>query len=278
MNVGTVFLGPAAIAGLAWLLSFRLWRRKTIRESGHWGGAVAMGAGTITGYVFLLGTPLPIPDDAMDWLPHIALLTTIVGLSQRWWGSKLYTSVPVLFVLSAVVLSLQFRNKIRLDWQGAEIALWLAGLSTAFAISAWNLEQLADRRTGASMPLAMLVWCAAGSVLLMLSGSTLLGQLMGAMAAVFAGAVLLSWWNKGFTLTRGAMSVLAILYGSLLAQGYFYAETPAASAMVAAAAPFALWYGERRKIFYSSPSKAALKRAVYIAVPMSVALALAAFL
>ncbi len=278
MNIGTVFLGPAAIAGFIWLVSFRLWRRKTIRESGHWGGAVAIGAGCIAGYVFLLGAPPLMPDDAIDWLPHVAFIIMLAGLGQRWWGGKPFTFVPVLFILSATVFSIQFQNRIRFDWQGTEIVFWLAGLSAATALCAWNLERLADRRAGASMSLAMLVWCASGSVLLMLSGSILLGRLMGALAAVSGTAVLLSWWNKGFTLTQGAMPVLAVLYGSLLAQGYFYAETPAASAVLAGAAPFALWYGERRKIFYSPPYKAAVKRMLYIAVPMGIALAMAAFL
>ncbi|PCJ61001.1 MAG: hypothetical protein COA73_07855 [Candidatus Hydrogenedentota bacterium] len=277
MNIGGAVFGPAIVAGLIWLAVFRLWRRKSIHDKGHWGGALALGTGIIAGYIALLGVPPLKPSQAVDWLPYMSAVAVIGGVGQPWWGRKWFTFIPVLFLLAAIVLSIQLQNKIRYSWDGIEIAIWIGGLAGAVSLVGWNLERVADRRTGVSMPLAMWTWCAMGSVLLVLSGSALLGQIMGGLAAVFGAAVVLAWWNKGFTLTQGAMSVLALLYGSLLAQGYFYAETPMVSAVLAAGAPLVLWYGERRKVFYSAPFKAALWRMLYIAVPMGIALLVAGY-
>lgn len=213
----------------------------------------------------------------MDWVPHVAVLAMIPSVFQRFWGGKVYTFIPVVAVTATFSIWMQSINKIRYRWETSEAFMWIIGLGIAIGGMAWYLEILARRRNGASMPASMFVYSLMSCVLLVFSGSELLAQLMGALSAVFAVAVILSWWNPLFTLTQGAMTVFAIVFYGLIMQGYWYGEMPLTSALIVVFSPWCIWYGETRKVFYMKPHKAVLWRMGLVAVPMGFALLIAAY-
>ena len=107
------------------------------------------------------------------------------------------------------------------------------------------------------------------------SGSALLAQLSGALAAVFGAAVVLAWWAPGLSLASGTLTVFVPVYAGLLIQAYFYSELPIWSAILMYLAPFALWLGEKRSVYYRTPWKAALARLLMIGAPLGVAVGIA---
>jgi len=272
MNTGSALLGPAVFAALAWFISFRLWRRKRIHETGTWGGALAVGGGFIVGYVALVGLPQLKPEGAFDWLPLIALIAMIPSVFHQFWGDKIYKFVPVVAVIATLTVWLQAFTRIRYRWQPSEAMLWIGGAGIFIAIVAWNLEVLSRRRQGASMPAALLIYSVLASIILRVAGSGLLANQMAALAACMIVALIFSWWNPQFALSQGALTVFSILFFGLILQGYWYAEMRTVSLFVTISAPFFLWYGESRKIFYMKPSKAVLWRMGLVAVPMFLAL------
>jgi hypothetical protein len=277
MNVGNAVVGPALAAGIIWLIAFRLWRRKQVHGKGVWGGPVALAVGFLVGYVALLGMPPLKPENALDWLPVVAIIAPIPSLFQRLWGEKIYTFIPVAGITSILTVWIQSLNRIRYLWQPSEAFMWITGLGIGISLLAWNIERLSDRRKGASMPASIFVYAVMCSVVLFFSGSDLLGQLMGAVASVLGTAVILSWWSPQFTLSRGGWTVFSILFYGLILQGYWDFEMPLTSTLLVIISPLCLWYGESRKIFYMRPYKAVLWRMGMIVVPMSLALLIAGF-
>ena len=269
---------PALLAGLCFLISWRLWRRRTLAKDGHWGGAAAVTLGYFAGHVLLASWPPIPPAKAVDWLAYLALAGGAAGLTQRHWGKRWYTAWPVMLLLSCLFAAVLMRSYIQHTWSRNEGILWISGLGVAAAVL-WNtLERLASKRTGASLPMSLWLICAASSSAFVFSGSGLLGQLAGALAAVFGAAVILAWWAPGLSLASGTLTVFVPVYAGLLIQAYFYSELPVWSAILLYLAPFALWFGERRRVYYMTPRKAALVRLLIIGAPLGIAVAIAWYL
>jgi hypothetical protein len=103
----------------------------------------------------------------------------------------------------------------------------------------------------------------------MLSGSMVLGQFAAVLAAALFGGLLFT--VRKVTLGRAIVPVFVLLLGALLVCGYFFAELPAASAVILGVAPILALVPVGR------PSKllAFGMRAALVSVPVIVALVLA---
>lgn len=269
---------PAALAGFCFLISWRAWRRRTLARDGHWGGAAAVALGYFAGHVLLASWPPIPPSKAVDWLAYLALAGGAAGLTQRYWGKRWYAAWPLMLLLGCLFAAVLLRSYIQHTWGRLEGILWISGLGVATAVL-WNtLERLASKRTGASLPLSLWLICAASSTAFVFSGSGLLGQLAGALAAVFGAAVVLAWWAPGLSLASGTFAAFVPVYAGLLIQAYFYSELPFLSAVLLYLAPFALCIGERRSIYYMRPWKAALKRLLIVGAPLAIAVGIAWYL
>ena len=263
---------PAILAGICFLVSWRAWSRRTLAEHGHWGGAAAVVLGYFSGHVLLASWPPIPPAKAVDWLPYLALIAGAAGVAQRYWGSRWYAAWPVRLLLGCLFAGVLLNSYLLNTWDRVEGILWIAGLGVGTAVL-WNtLERLSAKRTGASLPLSLLLFCSASSVAFVFSGSGLLGQLTGVLAAVFGAAVVLAWWAPGLSLASGTLTVFVPVYAGLLIQAYFYSELPFWSAVLMYLAPFALWFGEERRVYYMTPWKAALARLAMIGAPLGIAL------
>lgn len=278
MPVYAPVLVPAILAGLCLLISWHAWRRRTLAQEGHWGGAAAVALGYFAGHVLLTSWPPIPPAKAVDWLAYLALAAGAAGLTQRHWGKHWYAAWPLMLLLGCLFAALLLRSYLEYNWGRREGMLWIIGLGIATAVL-WNtLERLATKRTGASLPLSLWLICAAASAAFVLSGSGLLGQLAVTLAAVFGAAVVLAWWAPGLSLASGTLTAFVPIYAGLLIQAYFYSELPIWSAILLYLAPFALWFGERRRIYFMKPWKAALARLLTIGAPLALAAAIAWYL
>lgn len=265
-------LVPAAIAFLCLLISWRAWRRRRLAEEGHWGGAAALTLGFLSAYFILVSWPAMPPKKAMDWMPYLVLIAGVAGVTQRKWGKRWYARFSLNLLLGGLFAGVVLRSYLQNTWERDEGILWIAGLAAATTLLRNTLERLATKRRGASLPLSLWLFCAATSVAYTMSGSALLGQLTGALAAVFGAAIVLAWWAPGLSLAAGALTVFAPVYVGLLIQAHFYSELPLLSAVLLYLTPFCLWLGEARRVYYMKPWKAALTRLAIIVGPLCVAL------
>ncbi len=268
---------PAVLAGFCFLISWRAWRRRTLAKDGHWGGAAAVALGYFAGHVLLASWPPIPPAKAIDWLAYLALAAGAAGLTQRYWGKRWYAAWPVTLLLGCLFAAVLLRSYLQNTWDRLEGILWIGGLGVAIALL-WNtVERLASKRTGASLPLSLWLICTASSAAFLFSGSGLLGQLAGALAAVFGAAVVLAWWAPGISLASGTLTAFVPVYAGLLIQAYFYSELPFWSAALLYLAPFALCIGEQRRVYYMTPWKAALVRLLIIGAPLGIAVGIASY-
>jgi len=277
MTVYAPIFVPAILAGICLVVSWRAWRRKSLAKNGHWGGAAAVVLGYFAGHVLLASWPPIPPAKAVDWLPYLALIAGGAGLAQRYWGHRWYAAWPVRLLIACLFAGVLLRSYLQYNWGRVEGLLWIGGLGIAIAVL-WNtLERLSAKRTGASLPLSLCLFCAASSAAFFLSGSALLGQLSGVLAAVFGAAVVLAWWAPGLSLASGTLAVFVPVYSGLLIQAYFYSELPFWSAILLYLAPFALCFGETRRVYYMTPWKAALVRLLMIGAPLGIALGIVSY-
>ena len=275
MNIMAAILVPAVVAGITWVISWRMWRRRSLAPRGHWGGAVGIGLGFVSANMVLVSWPPFPPNTAAQWLVYLAVAASALALYE----GKLRRSPAWLwrfrFALSAVFMLILLRSMIMYTWTDPQALFWIAIIIPTTA-SVWKyLDDLAKRRTGAALPMSLWLVCAVAGVCLLVSGSALLGQLAGALAAMLGAAVLLGLWARGFTLSGGGISVFVLLYAGLLWQGCFYSELPIASGGLLFVAPLAAWVGEMQAIARLSPKKAALARLTATAIPLAIAAALA---
>jgi len=275
MKLFSPILIPAVIAGVCWLISWRLWNRRHLASRGHWGGALALALGYAAGYRTLMGWP-PFPaNTAVQWLVYLALLAGAVALAEPLWRKKSWLRFAVWLGLGALTAWLQFQALVEHTWTTSQAIQWIGGLALATAALCAALDALAERRAGASLPLAFWLTAAVTSGVLLLTKSALLGQLAGSLAGIFGAAAVLAWWAPGIRLSRGAMTVFGLLFVALLSQGHLYSELSLLGAALLYLAPFAAWLGEVGLVKGLRPSRAVLVRMVLVAIPLAVALLIA---
>jgi len=126
------------------------------------------------------------------------------------------------------------------SWGGLEGVLWITGLGTAAFVLALVLEHAAGRGSGFAMPLQLTLLATGSSILLVLSGSVLLGQLAGILAASLGAFLVLAFFFPSLSLAGGTMTVFSIQLAGLWMLGYFYAELTATIALILFLAPLAV--------------------------------------
>jgi len=225
-------LPAAAVSGgvllAAWLFK---WRTRA------WPAAVALGAGYATSHALIRGAPEALPADATQLLFHFALAGALLGVVEAKlpvaarWGARA--------VLAAVVPWLLLRGLAEHTWESTlEAALWYAGLGFGlFAV--WSvLEWRAGKLVGPAQPLVFCLVAGGGALALAEGRSGMLGQMAGALAAALGPLVLLALLEPRRS-ARGAIPVFVLLLAALAMSGHFFAELPAASALLLLVAPLA---------------------------------------
>ena len=262
---------PAAIAAMmvaGGVCGFALfWGKERARGSL---APLGMGLAYMAGHLVITGwTPFP-PADTTNWLPYFALAAAVLGALCAARPIAPWARVAIFALISMGALRLLLKPKFQYGWSPGEGWLWVAGLTCAMVLLASILDMLVRRpETAVEMPVFLLIVSAGVAGTLMLSGSMLLGQFAVVLTTAFFGALLFT--ARKVPLGRGIVPVFSLLVSALLASGYFFAELPAASAMLLAFAPFPalIFIGASNKLLRLGI------RAVLVSIPVALALALA---
>ena len=261
---------PAAIVAMmvaAGVCGFALVRGKE-RARGAL-APLALGLAYVVGHFIIAGwTPFP-PADTTNWLPYFALGSAVLGAFCAVRLTAAWTRVAVFALVSMGALRLLLKPKFQYGWSLGEGWLWVAGLACAMVLLASILDTLARRPgTAVETPVFLLIVSAGLSGTLMLSGSMLLGQFAAVLTAALFGALVFT--ARKVALGRGIVPVFSLLASALLASGYFFAELPAASAVLLTFAPILalIDVGPPNKILTLGI------RAALVSVPVALALVL----
>ncbi len=229
-------LPPVALAGavaaIGSLLALREKRNPIRAAAGVLAAAYAAGH-------FSIAAPTSFPPaDSVQWLPYFALAGTAAACSARWIPTRA-ARLAALGLFSAAALRLLLAPKFRHAWSAEQGWLWVVGLSALALLSATGLT-LAGRSSSrpAELPLLMLFLATGTAAALALSGSLLLGQFAGILAAALLGAFPLL--RRGEGRLDEAAAVFSLLHLCLLAGGHVFSGLPAPGAVPLALAPLAV--------------------------------------
>lgn len=207
-------LAPALVAGAVLALGWRAGR--------PWVAALAVAAGYVAGHAAIIGVPPLPPIDATHWAFHVAWMAGLVaflpGSARR---ALLALGVPVIVLWP----------RISQAWSVGVSAAWLIGSALVLYSSAAGLESLEGRRAARCLPLGLTVGVSLASVTLLLSGSALVAQLAGALAATL-GALTVGTWLWPERSPSGAVLPFLAIFSTLLLVGIHYVEMPLASAIL----------------------------------------------
>lgn len=197
---------------------------------------LAIGIAYFAGHLFVAGRVSFPPTDTTNWLPYFALATAVLGAFCALWAIKSWSRALIFAVVAIGALRLLLRPKFQYGWSPGTGWMWVAGLGAAMLLLAIILDALLRRSsTTVEVPVFLLVVCAGTFGALMLSGSVLLGQLAAVLGAAVFGTLVFA--VRQINLGRGIVPVSSLLLGTLLVSGYFFAELPAASALLLGFAP-----------------------------------------
>lgn len=216
---------PALASAFA-LVGIRMLRRKSDSNQPI-GGALPLGLAFLAAYVAISGWPRWMPVEATQRLFFFIALATLLATPLRRLGDGVRLAAMFAFATPATALLLQ--GQIQHRWSIVQSVIWVLFLGALGVVlaAAWSQSTRIDRSLDpprvwhdALLPPA-LVGCAA--LALGLTGSALLGQLMGALAVgcAIVGVAELAW-RAVWAPSDGLLWQLGV--GGLLLLGFFYSE------------------------------------------------------
>ncbi len=237
---------PALIAATALVAA---WRLRANRSADYWGPAVGLGVGYIAGYLGILGWPMFPPLEVTQWLFLIAVTGLALGITERWWRRHLRITWAVRFLIMGAVSWILLRPLVTYSWSTALSVAWLAGL-TAGAIGFWKIQQRLDGHAAPRFhALLLTVLGTTESVVIGLSSSVALAQLQGVLTAAVAATFLVAWrLPRALDSLNTGIPLVSLLFVTHGAAAFFFAEMPAASAVLLALAPLGAllaWKGRK---------------------------------
>jgi hypothetical protein len=275
---------PFVVALAALLVAWRPWRRReraVVR--GAWGGPLGIGAGFLAAFALLEGRlPGWPPAEARHWLFYFVAALTLLGVAEAllhaWRPGAGWMRAEAALCVFAAGLFLLFQSMLRNEaWTAFDATRRVLGM-LVLVHAAWAAsEVLVLRLPRPAGPLVLAVFSGAAGLVVMLSGSVVYGRLAGTLAvgALAAGAV--SVGARGFSLARGAVTVIVPAAVSILLVGHHYVDpgvtgSSIALLLVALVLP---WIALVRPLRRRPPWVRAVLAAGLAAVPAGIAVLLA---
>jgi hypothetical protein len=231
LTLGVVI--PAAVAVLATAVG--VWRRWA------WAGALGVAIGYIAGHLFIRGVPPFPPIEVEDWLPILAVVTSLAGVIDVSWTLPRFARRLIRLGLTVATVLLLARPMIANVWPTtAEAAAWIAGLVAAM-VAVWSIvDGTVAREHGSIVPFVLGFTMAGLAVVQGLSSSLVLARMSGAAAITIAPLAFVArrWPND--RRVRGALPVVIVLFAGLIMAGFFYSEVSRGSALILALAPLSV--------------------------------------
>lgn len=241
-----------------------------------WAWPVAIASGFAVGYYATDGWPPLPPTESQHWLicvvVPLALIDCIVidafeSRKSLQWVSKI--------LLAAGTPPLLLQSYLQYSWQLREATIWLGSLSVAILLLWWLLDHLRDRAAAPGMMWILVLNAGATGLVLMVSGSNLLGQLGLAFAATLLGGSIASLALPRDLAAPASTGLIVLILAGLWLNGYFYAELTPLNALLLAGAPLAAWITQAPVISQLTGLKLLFIRLAIVAGPLLVALVLA---
>ncbi len=286
---------PALVALVCLVLAFKPWVKAPAGERrGAWGPPVAFGAAYVCLHLAVVGVPDFPPSDDKNWLVYLALFAMGAGLVEAFVPANRWLRWPLRAGVALLGYWLELGFMVEHHWSATAASAWLGMLTLATVGIIATIDEAAEANPGASVPLALVVLSSGAAIVLALTGSAMLGQIMGGLAAATGAAMVLAWWQRlrasesaPVRLSRGGATVYGILFGGLVAYGYCStADIPAATkifgdyqamaTLLVGLAPFMLWASRQGPLSRLAGWKAAIVSALLVALPLGGALYLAA--
>jgi hypothetical protein len=260
-------LAAAVAAALLFVLA-RWWK-----SASRCAGAIAIGAGYIAGHVLAAGWAPFSPRSATHWLFWFAVIGVIAAAADALVRPKGTVRLVTWAIVSTIAFRLILQPKFNYAWSAAEGWLWVFTIALGVVGLTCTFNLIERRPFGrATLFSVTTVLCAGTCIALMLSGSLLLGQLACVLTAIAAICFLLIIAVTTPFHPGGAAAPLSLVCASLWLSGSFYAELPAASALLLALAPVGVLLPLGRE---NPPWRILACRIAVVAVPVAIAIALA---
>ncbi len=223
----------AALVALVLCGLLRRWQQR--RASGSvvrpQGGAAALALAFASALVAMNGWPRMPPVEATQRLFVFVLLALALSYFVRKLsdGKQLATT----FVLALPVLAFLLESQIEHRWSTLASVIWILSLAAVGVLLAWGWSTSIVRASVETAPKGSdPLWAAAirptllglAALCLGLSGSALLGQLMGALAAATATVEAWQLLKKEQVWLKADALVWTVASGGLIANTFFYAE------------------------------------------------------
>ena len=222
---------PAALALAALLASWRPWRRAdrpAVR--GHWGGALGAGLAFVAAFALLDGRVPPWPPaESRHWLFYLAAALTVLALldavvdvrrAGAWW-----LRAEAALVVCAGAVFLLFQSLLRSEtWTAVEAGRRLLVMAVLLHAAWTSTELLVLRLPRPAGPLVLSAFAGGVAMVLMLSGSLVLGRLAGVLAVTPLVAAAVAPAAPGFSFARGGVTVIVPTAVAILLLGYHYVE------------------------------------------------------
>lgn len=191
---------------------------------------------------------------AKDWIPWCIVAAIGTAGVARIESVKRFLPSGGAPIVLALLVVLSLRVKIGQGTPGILVALlvFLAAMAT------WAALELSCERLRGPLPSLVLALASAGSAAaIALGGSTVIGRLCGALAAVLAVSALVARKRRAFTLSGGPVAIVSVVLVGAWINAWAFNQVPLASVGLAAAAvvvpsfagigPFATWTPVKRE-------------------------------
>lgn len=241
-----------------------------------WLIAAALGVGYIVGYLGLEGLPAFPPKQGTHWLCYLAIIGLIVG---RFWHLAMWGPIAQI-AISIIIPRLLLTSTFKHTWGPTEGIIWWVCLAIAiFTIWHFVEQSFSALPSGASGPFVYFGLSGGTALILALSGSLRLAQHCGILVALFAASwiatLVLQRDRKQFVFPRGASPIMALLLIGIWMNGYFFAEVPAASAILLVISLLLAQIGRIEAVQELSTRRSMLVQIAAIALPVVIAIGIA---
>lgn len=236
-------IAPVVIAAVAMVLAHLPRRSTRPRDAQPWGAALALAGGFAVALIGIRGRPAFPPVAADGWLALaagpvilIAIVATLLP-KQRW--LDVVASIVLLALLAWVLMQRRHHALEPKEW-------WTWTIAAAAGMVIWwaAMDILASRMRGPALPLLLAITSLASAAVLVNARSQAYGQLAAALGFALVGTMVLGFWLKGATLSRGGIPAVAAIALGLLICGFHYADLALRDLILLAAAPLTAWLGE----------------------------------
>jgi hypothetical protein len=260
----------AAVVAAALLFIFARWWRSASRCA----GAIAIGAGYVAGHVLAAGWSLFPPRHATHRLFWFAVIGVIAAVVDALVKPKITIRLVTWAIICTIACRLILQPKFSYAWSAAEGWLRVFAIALGVVVLTCCLDLVERRPFGAATLFSVTtVLCGGTFIALILSGSLLLGQLACILSAIATTCFLLTIAARAPFHPSGAAAPLSLVCAGLWLSGFFYAELPAASALLLALAPAISLLPVGKESY--SQSRVLAYRIAFVAVPVALAVVLA---